>query len=102
MLDFLVTSKVRRRLLETLWRQGAVGSTAQLAAAAGVGFASAYRELRAMKAEGLAVTERRSGAQVYSANHGHPQADALRTLVAAPVSRPTSDPDEARRLRSQL
>jgi hypothetical protein len=100
-LDFLVTSKARRRLLEVLWRQDGAGSTARLAANAGVGFASAYRALQAMQVAGLVVAERQGHARVYRANRDHPLADALRALVAAPAPRPADDP-EAPRVRAQL
>jgi hypothetical protein len=100
-LDFLVTSKARRRLLQLLWGQDKAGSTAELAALAGVGFASAYRELRAMKSQGLVVTERRGGAQVYRASRAHPLADALRAIVVARAPSPVEDP-EARQVRGQL
>jgi hypothetical protein len=100
-LDFLVTSKARRRLLDVLWRQGAAGSTARLAALAEVGFASAYRELRAMHAAGLVVAGREGGAQVYRANRAHPLADALSAVVATRKPRPSED-TEARQLRGQL
>lgn len=101
MLEFLVTSKARRRLLDLLWRQDATGSTADLAALARVGFASAHRELRAMQATGLVVVERRDRALVYRANRSHPLADALRAVVAAPMLRPSDDTD-ARGVRGQL
>lgn len=99
-LDFLVTSKARRRLLDALWRQNFAGSTADLADRAGVGFASAHRELRAMEAAGLVVPERQGRALVYRANHTHPLADALRAMTAAPVL-PAEDA-EVREVRGQL
>lgn len=101
MLDFLVTSKARRRLLDVLWRRDGSGSTAQLAALANVGFASAYRELRAMQAAGLVRAERRGFALVYEANRDHPLADALRAVVATQEPHSAEDP-EARRLRGEL
>lgn len=99
MLEFLVTSKTRRRLLKLLWEQGAAASTSQFARQARVGFASAYRELRAMQALGLAVSERTDGVEVYRANLSHPLADVLRTLVRA---RDRLGTDEDKRLRGQL
>lgn len=101
MLDFLVTSKARRRLLDTLWRQGEVGQTARLAELAGVGFASAYRELQAMQRAGLVLTEREGASQVYRPNAAHPLAEAVRALVTAATPPPAEDA-EVRRLRGQL
>jgi hypothetical protein len=84
-----------------LWAQEGVGSTAQLATEAGVGFATAYRTLQAMQAAGLVVAERRAHARVYRANHGHPLAAALRALVTAPAP-PPGDTPEARQVRGHL
>lgn len=92
MLEFLVTSKVRRRLLLLLW-SGETGSTSELAARAGVGFAGAYRELQAMRRLELVTSERRGAATVFSSNRRHPLADALAALVAAPAPR-ASEPYE--------
>src|SRR5262249_35089481 len=49
---------------------------------AGVAFANAYRELQAMKALDLVVTDRRGAADAYRANTDHPDADLLRRLVS--------------------
>jgi hypothetical protein len=80
-LEYLVTARARRRLLELLWSEHASGSTSELAERAAVGFASAYRELQAMRRLDLVVGERRNGVMVFSANLAHPQADALRKLL---------------------
>jgi len=102
-LDFLVTSKARRRLLRLLWGRDETGSASHFAALANVGFASAYRELRAMQAQGLVVAARRGGTQAYRANHAHPMADALRAMVAGPTPPASGDADdEGRRVRAQL
>lgn len=100
MLNFLVTSKTRRRLLQLLWGAEETGSAAQLAKLAHVGFASAYRELRAMQALGVVVSERTGAAEVYRANRSHPLADTLHKLVVAPAR--SSEDLDTRRLRGQL
>ena len=82
MLDFLVTSKARRRLLLLLWSEDVSGSATKLAERAGVGFASAYRELQSMRRLELVVSERRDGALVFSANRRHPLAASLMALLA--------------------
>jgi len=92
-LQFLVTSKARRRLLLLLWTEQVSGSASELAERAGVGFASAYRELHAMLRLELVRAERTQGAVVFSANHQHPQARALTTLLAADTE-PTRHGDE--------
>jgi hypothetical protein len=99
MLDFLVTSKARRRLLLLLWSEGASGSASELAERAGVGFASAYRELQAMRRRELVVCERRQAALVFSANHGHPLGSALRALLAHPPVQPADRAGESTRAR---
>jgi hypothetical protein len=86
--DYLVTSKARRRLLLLLWSEGVAGTAGELAKLGGVGFASAHRELQAMKRLDLVVSERREGSTRFSANWKHPQANVLRELLtAAPTVR---------------
>jgi len=96
MLDFLVTSKVRRRLLSLLWGEGVRGSVAELAALAGVAFAGAHGELRSMREHQLVAVERAGGKDVYAANLAHPDASTLEALVATAGRRtmPRSAADE--------
>jgi len=99
-LDYLVTSPARRRLLTLLWVDGARGSAAELGRAAHVSFATTYRELRKMLAHGLVEESFDAGVATYRANAKHPLAADLRRLVRfrpQPASRPD---DEA--LRAQL
>ncbi|MEO6951368.1 MAG: hypothetical protein ABI321_06105 [Polyangia bacterium] len=101
MLEFLVTSKARRRLLLLLWAEGARGSASELAARAGVGFASAYRELQGMRRLDLVHALRSDGALTFEANTSHPQARALKQLLE--VSTPsTASVREAAAVRSRL
>lgn len=79
MLDYLVTSRTRRRLLELLWVDGRQETISALARQAGVAFAGAQRELQAMKAHGLAVEH----GGVFAANLQHHQAEALLVLLRA-------------------
>ncbi len=102
MLSFLVTSRARRRLLVLLWDEGKRGSAVDLAEAAGVGFASAYRELKAMVRHGLAVTTREAGRDVYRANQDHPEHDLLRRLARSSPAAPPPDDRSARQLRRAL
>lgn len=91
-LSFLVTSKARRRLLERFWAEGASGSCTEVARQAGVAFATAYRELQAMKDLDLVVTSRDGAAETYRANDRHPDADVLRRLVSRrPPARPAAE-----------
>jgi hypothetical protein len=101
MLDFLVSSKTRRRLLQLIWGAEETGSASYFAERAQVGFASAYRELRAMRSLALVVSERQGGAEVYRANASHPLADTLHKLVAAAPT-PVVEQEGSRRLRRQL
>jgi hypothetical protein len=102
-LDFLVTSKARRRLLVLLWSEDASGSASQLATLADVGFASAYRELQAMRRLELVKTARRDGATSFSANRAHPLAGALeRLLVPAEPSTHRRSDDAVRERVSAL
>jgi hypothetical protein len=93
-LSYLVTSKTRRRLLELLWRREATGSASELARAARVSFAGAYRELKAMESAGLARVRVQDGREVYAAATEHPHADLVRRLVASKPA--TSAPQDER------
>lgn len=85
MLAFLVTSAVRRRLLELLWAYGATGTASELARRARVSFAAAYRELKRMASFGLVETRIVDGREVYLPATGHPDADLMRGVVQARV-----------------
>ena len=74
MLQYLVTSKVRRRLLSLLWGEKKRGSVSELADMAGGAFAGAHTELKAMKRAQLVVSRQEGGKEVYSANLDHPEA----------------------------
>lgn len=102
MLDFLVSSRARRRLLELLWGKGDAGSATALAGRAGIGFASAWRELRGMQAHGLVVSSQERGVEVYRANVAHPLAHALRALVVGPAKPAVEDDERTRRTRAEL
>lgn len=93
MLTYLVTSSTRRRLLELLWRSRLEGNTRDLAKAAGLSYAGAYRELQQMVRHGLATRTIQNGEERYAAAFDHPDADLLQRLVAAPLrrARVTSD-----------
>lgn len=81
MLDFLVTSRARRRLLDLLWRGGERGSVSELAGLAGVSFRSAHRELNEMLGVGLATRSWVGNATVFQAARAHPRARLLRELL---------------------
>ena len=81
LLSYLVTSRARRHLLRLLWADGAEGSVSDLARRARVSFAAAHRELEAMRAEGLALSERVGAALVYRANPGYREASLVRRLL---------------------
>lgn len=81
MLRFLVTSKVRRRLLVLLWGEKKRGSVREVAALCDVSFASAHAELKGMERLQLVHVRRDGNRDVYSANPQHPEAGLLTSLV---------------------
>lgn len=85
MLQFLVTSKVRRRLLVLLWGEKKSGSVAELAELADVSFASAHSELKAMHRLQLVRSVRDGAKEVFSANPEHPDAEFLSRLAQTDV-----------------
>jgi hypothetical protein len=87
-LQYLITSKARRRLLVLLWGEHARGSVAELAKRASVGFATAHAELREMQRLQLVRSEQLDRSEVFAANPDHPSAAVLRALIAAEVTQP--------------
>lgn len=102
MLEYLVTSKVRRHLLSLLWDKNARGSVAELAERAGVGFASAHAELKAMQQVQLVSSQREGGKEVYYANPNHPGAPCLRKLVSRDSYRAIHPSDGDETLKRKL
>ena len=91
MLEYLVTSRVRRRLLIVLWRDGKRGNVSSLARLAGVSFPAAHHELDAMCSAGLALRERQGASLVYRARWGHPDRDLITRLVEAHQREPPQE-----------
>ncbi len=83
MLQYLVPSKVRRRLFVLLWGEKKRGSVSELATAAGVSFSNAHAELKAMQQHELVRSQREDGKEVFSANREHPEAALLEKLAAS-------------------
>jgi hypothetical protein len=101
-LQYLVTSKVRRRLLVLLWADKQRGAVGELAERAGVAFAGAHAELKAMQRAHLAVSRQEGRKEIYSANLNHPDAKTLRALVTADAHPTTPQTDEDQTLKQQL
>jgi DNA-binding transcriptional ArsR family regulator len=102
MLQYLVPSKVRRRLLGLLWAEGKRGSVAKLAELADVSGASAHAELKAMRQVLLVESAQEDGKEVYYANVRHPDADTLRALVASDVGRTVALSSDEEMLKRKL
>jgi len=98
LLSYLVTSRARRHLLRLLWADKVEGNVSNLARRSGVSFAAAHRELEAMRAEGLALSERDGAGLVYRANPGYREPSLVRRLLeeGAVESEPPPGPDGER------
>lgn len=86
MLDYLVTSKARRRLLRLLWAEKVKAPVFHLAELGGLNYRSAHKELNRMLCAGLASRSIVGNATVFEADFDHPQADLVRALVADSAS----------------
>jgi hypothetical protein len=91
MLDYLVDSKVRRKLLRLLLVEHAAGSVSELAERARVAFSGAYRELHVMRQVGLVCAVKVDSALLFVADDSSPLVMALRTLMTAEPSREYDD-----------
>jgi hypothetical protein len=100
LLRYLVPSRARRHLLRLLWAEETGGSVSALARKAGVSFASAHRELAALRAEGLARAERAGAELVYRANPDYREAGLVRRLLGrqgpSSASPPVADSETVR------
>src|SRR5262245_538864 len=83
MLEYLVTSAARRKLLKALWRENREGSVSDLARHANLSFRSAHKELHEMQRTGLAECKRVGNATLFKAAAGSPHAKTVRALVAS-------------------
>jgi len=102
MFEYLVVSNTRRALLKLLWLEGVRGTVHELARAADVAYAGAYRELKQMADAGLARIAWERGKKVYSANEENPGSRLLRKLMNQPVNAPVAEKPEPSELRSEL
>ncbi|MBX3160268.1 MAG: hypothetical protein KF773_30170 [Deltaproteobacteria bacterium] len=95
MLQYLVPSKVRRRLFVLMWGEKKRGSVSELAEAAGVAFSNAHAELKAMQQHELVRSRREGGKEVFFANQDHADAAVLEKLADSDslVRQTTSDQD---------
>jgi hypothetical protein len=102
LLSYLVKSRARRDLMRILWLERAEGSVSDLARRARVSFAAAHRELEAMRAEGLASSERVGPTLAYRANRTHPQSALVGRLLKEGTAAAGTPPAEAERVRGWL
>ncbi len=103
MLQFLVTSKTRRRLLVLLWgSRKQQGSVAELAELANVSFAGAHGELKSMLRLGLVVATKTSSKEVFAANVAHPAADLWSKLAEMDVTPRIATTEEDDSLKKRL
>ncbi|HUQ98148.1 MAG TPA: winged helix-turn-helix domain-containing protein [Gemmatimonadaceae bacterium] len=102
MLQYLVTSKVRRRLLVLLWGEMKRGSVSELASAAGVAFSNAHAELKSMQQHELVRSQREERGEVYFANREHPHAALLEKLASTDSHGLNTPSDEASELKGKL
>ena len=81
LVDYLIPSKSRRALLNSLWVEGHRGSVSELARLSGIAFSMAHRELMRMEKVGLAVSELIGQSVMYRANEEHPKKEILLKLL---------------------
>lgn len=101
-LQYLVTSKVRRRLFVLLWREKQRGSVSELAELADVSFSNAHAELKAMRQYELVRSQRETGKEVFFVNREHPHATLLEKLAATDSAVPPAPRARDEELRGKL
>jgi len=101
-LQYLVPSKVRRRLFILLWGEKKRGSVSELATAAGVAFSNAHAELKAMEQYELVRSQHENGKELFAANPEHPEAALLERLAAADSTARATPSDQDLELKGKL
>lgn len=81
LLNFLVTSKTRKDLLNLLWKEGLEASGHQLALLADSPYSSVHAELEAMKRGGLVHSHTEGRSEVFAKNSAYPFKDVLLQLL---------------------
>jgi hypothetical protein len=89
-LAYLIKGTTRRELFRLLWGQGEGGGVSTLARLARVSFSAAHRELEAMRAAGLAASQRVGSELQFRAARDHPQASLLAQLANASEDKGTN------------
>ncbi len=92
LLDYLVTSQTRRKLVTLLWKEGFQGTVSDFCREGGLSMPSVRKELHALKEQSLVCADVVRGREVLSANDKHPQYELLVTLVFADT--PTTNKKE--------
>jgi len=82
MLEYLFRGKTQRELFRLIWGRRVVAGVSTLSRLAEVSFSAAHRELEAMRAAGLAVSERVGSELKYRAAAEHPRAPLLGQLAS--------------------
>jgi hypothetical protein len=82
LLDFLVTSEIRKELLKLLWVDNLEASGHQLAQLAQASYSAVHSELEAMKNEGVVTATEKGKAMMFKKNKNYTGRKALSTLLA--------------------
>ncbi len=85
LVDYLVTSTTRRRLLELLWRDGFRATAQQLALLGNLSFATVHGELQVMLEVGLVSRTKAGRGWAYEANRRYRDAKLMLALVGGRV-----------------
>ena len=94
MLDYLVKSALRRKILKTLWTNQREGNIHELAQLVGVPYSHMYNELKEMYMAGLAHRHRSGNSLIYSANQHYSHAQLLRQLLTLDSLEKPGEPKE--------
>jgi len=97
-LDYLVSSPARRRVITALFKENVTGTARELAAYAHVGYATVHAELRELVDRGIVTaTVRWPKPATFAVTAQHPLIAALRAIAASGESPPDGD-----RVRGEL
>lgn len=95
LLDYLVTSQTRRKLVNLLWKEGFRGTISDFCREGRLSMPSVRKELRSLKDQSLVCADVVRGREVLRANDKHPQHGLLVALVS--IDAPTTDKREVKK-----
>lgn len=87
LIDYLVTSRIRRRLLRLIWSEEIAGTLHQISKLSGYAYSAVYREISEMKRQGIIKTKPRGKMEYVMKNSSFRNKNLLDKLLGGSVKK---------------